>query len=109
MRVLEVANNMNGKLVCRNVAGYAADAIGVSFDHESGVSIGELRFSHQAHLQFINGRTLAALLSGSSLEVEDGVFPLGTPTKFDLPCHLHDVPYSMFNVLVPLLPKEERA
>lgn len=100
---------MNGKLVCRNVAGYAADAIDVSFDHESCVLIGELRFAQQTHLQFLNGRTLADLLAGSHLELGDGVFKLQPPSRFDLPCRLYEVPYCLRSLVVPLLLKEERA
>jgi hypothetical protein len=89
---------MNGVLVFKRVAGVGADAFGVTVEG-SQVTIKEIRFSHQAHLQFISGRTLADLLSGSILMLDDDSYRLETPTKFDLPCKMYDVPYSMFNVL----------
>ena len=89
---------MNAQLIFQGVAGYAGEAIGVKFDGK--LTIEELRLSYPAHLQFMSGRTLASLLKGSVLVLEDGrkLAPAGTP-QLKIPCRVFEIPYRLTDVL----------
>ena len=95
---------MNGVLLCKGVAGPAADANGVELC--DNLHIDELRFRHMTHLLFICGKTIAQLLSGAQLQLDDGrtVGLEGVP-KLSIPCRMFEVPYRLTDLTFPL-PKE---
>lgn len=94
---------MNGLLICSGVAGYAGSARGV--ERAGGLRIEELRFGHTTHLQFICGKTIAQLLAGAKLELDDGtVVTLDGLPQLSIPCRMFEVPYRLTGLFFPEVP-----